>query len=169
MVARACGEGGEGRGGAGETGGAALPARPVAPPADSAAAPVVAGGAAGVGGGRGGGRRRGPGVLGQRLEMAGRLRTRPTGQFSYTVGGSPLDSRPYSLTGQPTEKPDYMQHRISASFGGQLKIPKVFDAGPRTSFFFNYNGNHSSRAYDAYSTVPSVALRSGDFSPRSRR
>ncbi|MGE5358359.1 MAG: hypothetical protein ACM3NQ_05025, partial [Bacteroidales bacterium] len=67
----------------------------------------------------------------------------------------------------PTTKPDYLQQRISASIGGPLKIPKLFDAGPRTTFFFNYAGNHSSNLYNQYSTVPTLAMRSGDFSASS--
>jgi hypothetical protein len=65
---------------------------------------------------------------------------RPRVQLSYNVGGSALDAAPYSLTGRPTTKPDYLQQRIQASVGGPLKIPKVFDAGPRTTFFVNYSG-----------------------------
>ena len=120
-------------------------------------------GGGGPGGGRGGGM--GPmGGMGDRIGLGRMQNDRPHGQLSYTLGGSALDAAPYSLTGQPVSKPDYWQQRVAASIGGRLKIPGLFDAGPRTTFFLNYSGNHSTNAYNAYSTVPSLALRSGDFS-----
>jgi trimeric autotransporter adhesin len=140
----------------------------------------MAGGAEGMGGGRGaglgpggmggrGGGRGGPGEgpLAGRLGLGAQMANRPRGQASYTLGGSPFDASPYSLTGTPTTKPDYLQQRISASIGGPLKIPKLFDAGPRTTFFLNYAGNHSSNLYNQYSTVPTLAMREGDFSASS--
>ncbi len=118
------------------------------------------GGRGGMGGPRGG--------LNDRLTIANRLRQgRLMGQLSYTLGGSPLDAAPYSLNGQPTTKPSYLQQRIAASVGGQFKIPHLFDLGSRTWFFLNYTGNHSSNAYSAYSTVPTLAERAGDFSASS--
>jgi trimeric autotransporter adhesin len=123
------------------------------------------GGFGGPGGGGPPGGPGGPGGLGGRLGMAAQqMNNRPRGQFSYTLAGSPLDAAPYSLTGNPTTKPEYLQQRFAASIGGPLKIPKVFDAGPRTTFFLNYSGNHSSNAYSRYSTVPTLAQRAGDFS-----
>ena len=119
-------------------------------------------GGMGAGGGPGGGGRGGPSLAG-RLALA-EQNNRPRVQVSYNLGGSALDARPYSLTGQPTTKPEYLQQRIQASVGGPLKIPKVLDAGPRTTFFLNYSGNHSSNLYDRYSTVPTAAARAGDFS-----
>jgi hypothetical protein len=127
----------------------------------------------GMGGGpafgqRGGGQRGGPGVLGDRLALANRMRQdRPHGNASYTLGGSPFDAAPYSLTGQPTTKPSYLQQRFSGSIGGQLKIPHLFDLGSRTSYFLNYAGNRSTNLYNAYSTVPTAAQRAGDFSSSS--
>jgi hypothetical protein len=121
----------------------------------------------GPGGGRGGmgGGQRGGGALGDRLAFANRMRQgQLQGQVSYTLGGSPLDASPYSLNGQPVNKPSYLQQRITAAVGGQFKIPHLFDLGPRTSFFLNYTGNHSSNAYSAYSTVPTDAERAGIFS-----
>jgi hypothetical protein len=122
------------------------------------------------GGGMGGGQRGGGagGRLGDRLAFANRMRQdQPHGQLSYTLGGSPLDAALYSLTGQPVNKPSYLQQRIAGSVGGQFKIPHLFDLGPRTSYFLNYTGNHSSNAYSAYSTVPTAAERAGDFSASS--
>jgi hypothetical protein len=122
------------------------------------------GGGPGGRGGIGGPGMRG-GAMGDRLAFANRMRQDQLhGQASYQVGGSPLDASPYSLTGQPTDKPSYLQQRFTVAVGGQFKIPHLFDLGPKTSFFLNYNGNHSRNAYNAYSTVPTAAERAGDFS-----
>ena len=129
------------------------------------------GGGGGRGGGmgeRGGGGRGGPAALGDRLALANRMRQdRPRGGASYQVGGSPLDAAPYSLTGYPVTKPNYLQQRFTGSIGGQFKIPGLFDLGSRTSYFLNYSGNRSSNFSNAYSTVPNQALRNGDFSASS--
>ena len=100
----------------------------------------------------------GPGGMGGRLG-GNRLR----GSVFDTIGASGLDAQPYSLTGQPADKPSYLNQRFGASLGGPLRIPKLLD-GSRTTFFLNYSGNRSSNQYDAYSTVPSQAQRSGDLS-----
>jgi hypothetical protein len=96
--------------------------------------------------------------------MAGQQNNRARGNVSYTMGGSPLDATPYSLNGVAQNKPDYLQQRFSGSIGGPVKIPGVIDMGTRTSFFLNYAGNRSSNAYNQYSTVPTLAERTGDFS-----
>ena len=127
-----------------------------------------AGGPGGGRGGMGGGGQRGGGAVGDRLAFANRMRQgQLQGQVSYQLGGSPLDAAPYSLNGQPVNKPHTLQQRITGSVGGQFKIPHLFDLGPRTSFFLNYTGNHSSNAYSAYSTVPTAAERAGNFSASS--
>ena len=122
-------------------------------------------GAGGAGGGRGGGPGGplgGPGGFGG-MRGGGRLQ----GNANYTLGGSMFDAAPYTLNGRPREEPDYVQQRYGASLGGPLSIPGLFNGGTRTSFFFNYAGNHSRTPVDAYSTVPTPAERAGDFSASS--
>jgi len=134
-----------------------------------------AGGPGGRGGGPGGaGGPGGPGVFGQRGGPGGfggfgrgRQGNQIRGSLSDTLDTSALDAAPYSLNGQPTPKPDYLQQRLTATIGGPLTIPKLVDS-PRTFFFANYNGNHSRNPYDAYSTVPTLAERGGDLSAFGR-
>src|ERR1051326_853847 len=57
-----------------------------------------------------------------------------------------------------------MQQRFGASVGAPLKIPHIYDGGTKTFFFANYSGNRSDNPYDVFSTVPTAAERSGDFS-----
>lgn len=106
------------------------------------------------GGGRGGGR-----------GARGRFNVnQPHGMLSYNLGASPLDARPYSLTGQPAAKPSYAQHRIMGTIGGPLNIPTIYQGGMKTFYFLNYFANISTNPFDVFSTVPTAAERAGDFS-----
>jgi hypothetical protein len=113
----------------------------------------------GFAGGRGFGTGGGPGGAFGRGGRGNQIR----GTFFQSVDTSVLDAAPFALNGQPTLKPDYLQQRFGATLGGPLVVPKVINS-PRTFFFINYTGNHSSNPYDAYSTVPSAAERAGDLS-----
>ena len=122
------------------------------------------GGGRGGGGGEGGGGRGGAGGGGGRPGM-GNIRTnRPSGQASYTLSGSALNANPYALNGQSSQQPSYANQRYTVAIGGPAKIPGLFDLGTRSNVFLNYSGSHGSNLYDSYSVVPSLALRSGDFS-----
>ncbi len=106
-----------------------------------------------------GGQRFGPGGPFARGGRGNQIR----GTFFHSIDSSALDSAPFALNDQPRLKPDYLQQRFGATLGGPLVIPKVVNS-PRTFFFINYTGNHSNNPYDAYSTVPSLAERTGDLS-----
>lgn len=93
---------------------------------------------------------------------------RPHGSFFYTAGSDVLNAAPYSLTGQPSMKPGYLQNHFGANLGGALKIPKVYSSD-KTFFFFNYSGVRSRNPFDAFSTVPTAAERDGDFSQSTYR
>ena len=119
----------------------------------------------GRGGRGGGGPRGGGGGGGFALGRGGRGfgGTAPRGNLSYTLADSALDAAPYSLTGQPITKPEYMQNRLSASLGGPLVIPKLVKS-TTTNYTVTFNGTRARNPYDAFSTVPTLAERSGDFS-----
>jgi hypothetical protein len=89
---------------------------------------------------------------------------RPHGMISYTLGDSAFDAKPYSLNGLALPKPNYTQNRFSATVGGPLNIPKLFQAGKSTFFFLSYDGSRSLNPFDSFSTVPTAAERLGDFS-----
>jgi hypothetical protein len=138
--------GGGGPGGAGPSGGG----------------PPGGGGGGGFAGFGGGGGRGGAMVLG-----GGRGRfdiNRPHGSVYYSVADSALDAAPYALTNSPSHKASYMRQRFGASLGGPLNIPGIYKGGSKTFFFVNYNGARGNSPYDAFSFVPAVAERSGDFS-----
>jgi hypothetical protein len=119
------------------------------------------GGPGGFGGG-GGGFGGGPGI---NLGRGGRFDiNRPHGMVYYSVGDSALNAAPYSLTSQPSTKPSYLQNRFGLSLGGPLNIPHIYKGGTKTFFFVNYNGTRNDNPYDAFSTVPTLLERAGDFS-----
>lgn len=89
---------------------------------------------------------------------------KPHGAIFYTFGGSPLDARPYALSGVPAEKASYDQNRFGITLGGPLNIPHVYHGGTKTFLFGSYVGSRATNPFDAFSTVPTMAERSGDFS-----
>jgi hypothetical protein len=107
---------------------------------------------AGRGGGRGGGN----------LLVPGRS-NRIQGSANYTFGGSVLDAAPYPLRANSQTNPDYTRNQFGASIGGALRIPGVSD-GSRSTFFLDYSGSRNANLYEQYATVPSAAIRGGDFS-----
>jgi hypothetical protein len=102
-------------------------------------------------------------VLGGR---AARAQNPYQGSAAYTFGGSTLDSPPYQLRPDVSvAQPSFTQNTFGGTIGGPLKIPRLYtDANRRTNFQINYSGSHSSNLFDQYATVPTDAMRAGDFS-----
>ena len=126
----------------------------------------IGGGVGGGGfGGRGGGGFGGGGGIFFTGGRRGRFDiNRPHGSVYYSVGDSALNAAPFSLTGQPSTKPGYVQNRFGGSLGGPLNIPHIYNGGTKTFYFINYSGTRNRNPYDQYSTVPTLAERNGDFS-----
>jgi hypothetical protein len=128
------------------------------------------GGTGGGGPGGEGGRGGGPGMMGAagRLGMAGRGQAnRIRTQASYNLSGSPFDAAPYPLTSSTGEKPTYLNQRLTLNIGGPFKIPGLYKGKQSENFFLNYNGGFGGNLYEAYSIVPTSAMRAGDFSASS--
>ncbi len=122
----------------------------------------AAGGQFGGRGGRGGGAGRGGFFLGGR---GARGQNPYQGTATYTFGGSALNTAPYQVNPLvPTSQPQFAQNTFGTTFGGPLKIPGVYnDTNRRTNFQINYTGNRSNNVFDQYATVPTAAMRTGDF------
>jgi trimeric autotransporter adhesin len=88
----------------------------------------------------------------------------PHGVLYFSDDNAGWDARPYSLNGVESPKADYNQARFGANVGGPLNIPKIFNGGNKWFFFGGWNGSRGSSPYDAFSTVPTVQERNGDFS-----
>jgi trimeric autotransporter adhesin len=116
-------------------------------------------GFAGQGGGFGGG-----GFGGGSFGRRGFDINRPHGSIYYGIGDSALNASPFSITGQPTEKPAYLQNSFGGSVGGPLNIPHIYHGGSKTFYFINYNGKRAENPFDQFSTVPTLLERQGNFS-----
>ena len=110
----------------------------------------------------------GPGGPGGGRIIIGRIGrfniNQPHGMLYFQDGNSTFDARPYSLTGIESPKADYNQSHFGAFLGGPLNIPKIYNGGMKTFFFAGWNGSRGSNPFDAFTTVPTLAERRGDFS-----
>lgn len=116
-------------------------------------------------GGRGAGG--GPGGFGRgdfAIGGRGGRQNRFNATAGYTFGGSALDAEPYQLRpDSPTDRAPYTRQTFTATAGGPVRIPGVYDGTRRTSFAVTYSGNRGDELFDQYATVPTDALRAGDF------
>ena len=60
--------------------------------------------------------------------------------------------------------PQVHQNNYGGSFGGPVRIPKLYNGTNRTFFWFSYDGYRQNNAVTGYATVPTLAARGGDFS-----
>jgi hypothetical protein len=87
---------------------------------------------------------------------------------NYTFGGSPLDAAPYQLRADSRNaRAPYTRQNFGGTVGGPLRIPGVYNGTRRTNFTITYGGNRGDELFDQYATVPTDAVRSGDFSSTS--
>lgn len=62
------------------------------------------------------------------------------------------------------EKPERTYHRFGGSLGGPVYLPKIYNGRDKTFFFFSYERLKNSEAEPQLFTVPTAAMRAGDFS-----
>jgi hypothetical protein len=85
------------------------------------------------------------------------------GSANYNFGGSVLDASPYPIRANSQTDPSYAKQQFGVTIGGPLRIPGAYD-GSKTTFFVNYAGGRSNNLVDQYATVPTEAMRAGNFS-----
>jgi hypothetical protein len=85
------------------------------------------------------------------------------GSLGFILDNSVLDARTFSLTGQDTPKPSYSRITGLASFGGPLKIPHITH-GNGPNVFLNYQWKRDNNSGSSSGLMPTLALRTGDFS-----
>ena len=107
-------------------------------------------------GGRGG--RGGPnfGRGGQRIQVTS----------SYTFSGSALNSAPRQLRSElKGVEPKNANHNYNFSTQVPIRIPGIYkDTNNRTMLQITYSGSTGTNPFDQYATVPTDAMRVGDFS-----
>ena len=77
-------------------------------------------------------------------------------------GFSPFDAKPYSLTGQNTNRPDYTKMTGIATFGGPIRIPGLLRNGPQFTLTYQWTRNRNVTTQS--SLMPTALERAGDFS-----
>jgi carboxypeptidase family protein len=118
------------------------------------------GGAGGLGSGGFGGEGGGFGTMGAKYLQINRVRGNIVEEYS----DSALNARPYPLNALPAPQIPYHQERLAASIGGPLSVPGIYKSKDKTSFFLHYQSQRGRNPFSSYSTVPTLAERSGDFS-----
>jgi hypothetical protein len=91
------------------------------------------------------------------------VRSLYTSAIQVVMDSSVLDARPYSLTGQNTERPGFNHAVGTLSFGGPIKIPHLINRnGP--NFTVNYTWFRNRNPSITTNTMPNALERGGDFS-----
>jgi hypothetical protein len=62
------------------------------------------------------------------------------------------------------DRPERTYHRFGGTLGGPVYLPKMYDGRDQTFFFFAYERLKDNQAEPQLFTVPTVAMRNGDFS-----
>jgi hypothetical protein len=97
--------------------------------------------------------------------------TGPRGNLSYQLSDSAFDAAPYAICATPpcnVTKPQFMQNQFTATVGGPLVIPHIVK-NTNTNYTVSYNGSRNQNPADFFSTVPTLAERTGDFSQTTMR
>jgi hypothetical protein len=97
--------------------------------------------------------------------------TAPRGNISYQLSDSAFDAAPYAICATPpcnVTKPQFRQNQFTATVGGPLVIPHIVK-NTNTNYTVSYNGSRSQNPADFFSTVPTLAERTGDFSQSTLR
>src|SRR5215831_5323289 len=69
-----------------------------------------------------------------------------------------------AIAGKSVTSPRLNRNQFGANFGGPVWIPKVYKGTDKTFFFFNWESGYAAQgASSAFRTVPTEAMRNGDF------
>ena len=82
--------------------------------------------------------------------------------FEY-IRNSAVDARTY-FNRPPSAFPSFKLNQFGASIGGPVRIPRLYNGKDKTFFFADYEGFRNSTQSFVLGTVPTVAMRGGDFS-----
>jgi hypothetical protein len=75
-----------------------------------------------------------------------------------------FDARPYPFTSIQPEKSPFKWNQFGFTLGGPVKIPRVVNGTNKLFFMTNYEGFRLRNQQQAVYSMPSAAMRSGDFS-----
>ncbi|HEY6357629.1 MAG TPA: carboxypeptidase-like regulatory domain-containing protein, partial [Vicinamibacterales bacterium] len=85
-----------------------------------------------------------------------------SGGIGFIYGNSALDSRPFAFGGVEPAKPNYQNARVTASFGGPIKLSQTLRKDPTVFISCQRAGDNSASTQSA--VLPTMAERTGNFS-----
>ncbi len=74
------------------------------------------------------------------------------------------DAKQYAFTANPAATQPFKWNQYGFTLGGPLSIPKLFNAKDKLFFMTNYEGFRVRQQVESLYNVPTLAMRSGDFS-----
>ena len=77
---------------------------------------------------------------------------------------SALDARPYGFTSKVPDKAPFRWNQYGFTLGGPVQVPKIFNGRNRLFFLSNFEGYRNRTQGQGIYSVPSAAMRTGDFS-----
>lgn len=75
-----------------------------------------------------------------------------------------LDARPYAFSSRVPANAPFKWNQYGFTLGGPVQIPKLFNGKDKLFFLSNYEGFELRRQAQELFSVPSAAMRTGDFS-----
>jgi outer membrane receptor protein involved in Fe transport len=86
------------------------------------------------------------------------------GTAYYFLRNDKLDAKNYAFTAARPEKDPFKWNQFGFTLGGPISIPKILNGRDRLFFMTNYEWFRQRRNVQAVYTVPTAAMRAGDFS-----
>jgi hypothetical protein len=77
---------------------------------------------------------------------------------------SNLTATPFFTNAAGGHKTNFRQNQWGVTIGGPVILPKIYNGKDKLFWFFTYEGHQNSEPAPTYTTVPTAAERSGDFS-----
>jgi hypothetical protein len=75
-----------------------------------------------------------------------------------------FDGKPYSFTSSPPDKQPFSQKQYGGTISGPVWIPGAYKGTDRLFFMANFEGYREDRTVQGLYSVPTAAMRAGDFS-----
>ena len=86
------------------------------------------------------------------------------GSLYYFHQNSALNANYFFPRGQGQKLPAFASNLFGFSIGGPILLPRVYNGRNRTFFFYNYEGAREGNGQSTIANVPTLRMRSGDFS-----
>jgi hypothetical protein len=86
------------------------------------------------------------------------------GSGQFRLRNEALNANTFGNNAQGIPRAPFKVQNYSATFGGPVILPKLYNGKDKTFFFVSYEGLRFNNALDYLRTVPTAAERNGDFS-----